>query len=123
MNHLAHTAPLDCFFHRGAGLFLPRSRTRMALPPPLGRSRRSARSDGTMIGCGPRLGKESSGAHPSRIRDWDSNSDALGHAIISARGHQRRFGRVLVRPVYPLPKPAPEALLLPPRQSELVPLV
>ena len=70
-----------------------------------------------MIGCGPRLGKELSAAHPSRISDWDSNSDPLGHGIISARGHRRRFSRVLVRPVCPLTKAAPEALLLPARQT------
>jgi hypothetical protein len=60
---------------------------------------------------------ESSAARPSRISDWNSNSDPLGHGVISARGHQHRFDRVLVRPVYPLPEAAPQALLLPSRQS------
>ena len=37
-----------------------------------------------MIGCGPRLGKELSAAHPSRISDWDSNSKPDKSSIIGA---------------------------------------
>jgi hypothetical protein len=37
-----------------------------------------------MIGCGPRLGKELSAAHPSRISDWESNSRPDKSSIIGA---------------------------------------
>jgi hypothetical protein len=60
------------------------------------------------------------GRASSRISDWNSNSDPLGHRVISARGHQRRFDRVFVRPVYPLPKAAPQALCFHPGRARLI---